>query len=181
MDSQENTQGQAQSNQQGSTQNAQADLQQVANRAKAATAGFSIEKLFQGRIDNVNYFYFAVISIVGNYVFGHIPLIGSILSLALSVLGIGMAIRRFHDIGKSGWYSLVFFAPMLGVLGGGSMAMMNNSIAGFVGMLGLVGLLGLLSLLVMVYLCWIKGNAGANMYGEAPDPKREFFRAVLNT
>ncbi len=150
MDSQDNTQGQAQSGQQGSTQNAQADLGQVANRAKAATAGFSIEKLFQGRIDNVNYFYFAVAGLVASFVLGMIPVIGWIISLAIAVVGVGTTIRRWHDLGQTGWLTLLGLIPVVG-------------------------------LLVVIYLCWKHGTGTPNMYGEAPDPKREFFKAVLNT
>jgi hypothetical protein len=150
MDSQDNTQGQAQSGQQGSTQNAQADLGQVANRAKAATAGFSIEKLFQGRIDNTNYFYLAISSIVAGTILSMIPVIGGIISLAIGVVGVGATIRRWHDLGQTGWLTLLC-------------------------------LLGPIGLLVVIYLCWKHGTGTANAYGEAPDPKREFFKAVLNT
>lgn len=132
------------------TQQAQQELKQVADRAKAATAGFSFEKLFQGRIDNMNYFWFAISSIVLSLILGMIPVIGWLISLALAVVGVGATIRRLHDIGQTGWLTLICFIPVVG-------------------------------LLLIVYLCWKKGTGVASVYGEAPDPKRDLFKAVLNT
>lgn len=142
--------GANQGGQQAGGQSAQADLQAVANRAKAAAEGFQFNKLFEGRIGNMHFLYFFVASIILGFVLGMIPVIGWIISLALAVLGVGVGIRRFHDIGVTGWAVLVFFIPIVG-------------------------------LLVALYLCWKHGDAGANAYGAAPDSKREFFRAVLNT
>ncbi len=45
----------------------------------------------------------------------------------------------------------------------------------------LVFLIPIVGLLVALYLCWKHGDAGANQYGPAPDPNRDFFKAVLNT
>jgi uncharacterized membrane protein YhaH (DUF805 family) len=132
------------------TQQAQQDLKQVADRAKAATEGFSFEKLFQGRIDNMNYLWLAIASLVASMILGMIPVIGWAISLALGIVGIGATIRRLHDIGQTGWLTLLCFIPFVG-------------------------------LLLVVYLCWKKGSGVVNQYGEAPDPKREFFKAALNT
>lgn len=95
---------------------AQADLKKVADRAKAATAGFSFEKLFQGRIDNMNYFWFAIAGLVAGVVLGMIPVIGWIASLAIGVVGVGATIRRWHDLGQTGWLTLLGFIPFLGLL-----------------------------------------------------------------
>ncbi len=132
------------------TQSAQADLKVAADRAKAATQGFQFGKLFEGRIDNMNYLYGAVGSIVLGFVLGMIPVIGLLVGLALAVLGIGMTVRRFHDINVTGWATLVLVIPFVGFL-------------------------------VVVYLCWKHGDVAANPYGAAPDPKRDAFKAILNT
>ncbi len=132
------------------TQSAQADMQAAANRAKAATAGFKFDNLFLGRIDNMNYLFAVVGSIVLGFILGMIPIIGLLVSLVFLVIGLGVSARRFHDIGITGWASLALMIPFLGLLG-------------------------------VIFLCWKHGDAGSNAYGAAPDPKRDLFKAILNT
>lgn len=159
----------------------------IVDRAKASTDGFDFMKLFEGRVDRTTFIIFTVASFVLNIVLGWIPLVGLVLSLALGVLGIGMGIRRLHDINMSGWYILIFALPIVGgALAAGSVrgGMMAGSAVGF-GMMGagvgLMGLLSLVSLGFLIYLCVKGGDPAANQYGQVPDPKREFFKAVLNT
>ena len=39
-----------------------------------------------------------------------------IFALALLVPSIALAVRRLHDIGKSGWWYLIVFIPIIGIL-----------------------------------------------------------------
>lgn len=41
-------------------------------------------------------------------------LLSALLSLALLLPGITLAIRRLHDIGKSGWYLFIALIPLVG-------------------------------------------------------------------
>lgn len=43
-------------------------------------------------------------------------LLGSVYTLAILLPGIGVSIRRLHDTGRSGWWMLVGFVPLIGVL-----------------------------------------------------------------
>ena len=43
-------------------------------------------------------------------------LLQMLVALALLIPSIGLGIRRFHDIGKSGWWILIGFIPLLGLL-----------------------------------------------------------------
>jgi uncharacterized membrane protein YhaH (DUF805 family) len=156
---------------------------EITNRVKASTAGFDFMKMFEGRVDRTTFIIFTVAAIIISIVLGWIPLIGQLLSLVLLVLGVGMGIRRLHDIDMSGWYVLVFLIPEVlsswmtfSFMGGGMMGygMMRAG-------MGLTSLLSLVSLGFLVYLCVKKGNPAANTYGPVPDPKRDFFKAVLNT
>jgi uncharacterized membrane protein YhaH (DUF805 family) len=150
----------------------------VMARAKESTSGFDVLKLFSGRVDRTTFIIFTVAAFVLHTVLMWIPLLGQLLSLALGVLGIGMSIRRLHDIDMVGWYVLVFFLPMIGdVFAVGSMMGPGMMGAGA----GLTGILLLVSLGFLIYLCLKGGNPAANQYGPVPDPKRDFFKAVLNT
>lgn len=39
-----------------------------------------------------------------------------VLSLALLVPGIALGVRCLHDIGKSGWWMLISFVPLIGAI-----------------------------------------------------------------
>lgn len=97
-------------------QSAQADLNKLVGSAKEATEGFELGKLFEGRIGNVQFLYFFVGALVLGLVLGMIPIIGILANIVLAVIGIGVGIRRFHDINVTGWASLVFFVPFIGLL-----------------------------------------------------------------
>lgn len=93
---------------------------------------FSFKNLFQGRINRMEYFIgsiifisvaflvFFVLSFMVNYYYYYfiIPLI--IVVIAINILGFiftfSLGIRRLHDIGLSGWFSLLFFIPLANLL-----------------------------------------------------------------
>ena len=97
-------------------QSATEDLKKVADRAKAATSGFSFDKLFEGRLDETNYMYFAIGSFVVGFLVTMIPVIGIIAALGLFVLGLGATARRFHDINMTGWAAAILVVPVVGFL-----------------------------------------------------------------
>jgi uncharacterized membrane protein YhaH (DUF805 family) len=58
------------------------------------------------------------ISIVLSVVLGivHLGLLSGLYSLAILLPALGLQVRRMHDIGKSGWWLLVAFVPILGFI-----------------------------------------------------------------
>ena len=44
----------------------------------------------------------------------HLGGLSGLYSLAVLLPTLGLAVRRLHDIGKSGWWILVAFVPILG-------------------------------------------------------------------
>ena len=68
---------------------------------------------FEGRARRSEYWWFFLMSLIISFIIGIIggliklPLLGSAYSLAVFIPSIAVAIRRMHDIGKSGWYILI--------------------------------------------------------------------------
>ncbi len=68
---------------------------------------------FNGRARRSEYWYFflfnVIISIVLMFIDGamNIAILGTIYSFAVLLPGIAVAIRRMHDVNKSGWYILI--------------------------------------------------------------------------
>ncbi|MBB1138770.1 DUF805 domain-containing protein [Myroides sp. WP-1] len=68
---------------------------------------------FNGRARRSEFWYFMLFNCIIAFVLGFIggllntSLLSSIYSLAVLLPGIGVAVRRMHDIGKSGWFILI--------------------------------------------------------------------------
>lgn len=80
---------------------------------------------FEGRARRSEYWWFAlangVVSYLVNLIGGLIsPTVGLVLScivcLGLLLPGLGVSVRRLHDIGKSGWMLLVALIPIVGAI-----------------------------------------------------------------
>jgi len=56
----------------------------------------------------INFIVSSIIGAIG------IAVLTSIYPLAVLIPSLALAIRRMHDVGKSGWYLLWFFLPIIG-------------------------------------------------------------------
>jgi len=78
--------------------------------------------VFNGRAQRAEYWYFVlfnfiigfVLSLLGGLLGHGLNYLGNIYSLAVLVPGSAVAIRRLHDIGKSGWWLLLGLIPIIG-------------------------------------------------------------------
>ena len=75
---------------------------------------------FEGRASRYEYWWFVVINLVISiicncldYLFG-IAICSAIVSLALLCPGLGVCVRRLHDINRSGWWVLLAAIPLIG-------------------------------------------------------------------
>jgi len=68
---------------------------------------------FSGRARRSEYWYFFLFNVIFAIVIGFVggltrmPIIANIYTLAVLIPGIAAAVRRLHDVGKSGWYLLI--------------------------------------------------------------------------
>ena len=68
---------------------------------------------FDGRARRSEYWYFFLFNVIIAFVLGFVgglldtKLFSTIYSLAVLIPGVAVAIRRMHDVGKSGWYCLI--------------------------------------------------------------------------
>lgn len=87
------------------------------------TAAFNNFANFSGRATRTQYWMFALVYfliIVGltilEVVIGFPAILSTIVSLVLLVPSISYATRRLHDMGRSGWWQLLLFVPVLGLI-----------------------------------------------------------------
>lgn len=115
----------------------------------------NLNKLFIGRLGRLNYFFGTlIISGVVMIVFMLHP--SDLISFALSLFTLPLAVRRLHDINLPGYFALF----------------------GWVGLLGSFGII--IAVIFNLFLLFKGGTKGANKFGKAPDPEIKFADAVLN-
>ena len=117
---------------------------------------------FSGRADRQEYAVFTVVNFILSLILGLIPILGALFGLIIIIPGIAVAVRRLHDLNRSGWLLLVPYALLvLGfiVLASGSGG--ENSVAFMLMLLG-----GLAILVMAIWMIFFKGTAGTNRFGD---------------
>ena len=85
------------------------------NIVEATKAFFTRYADFNGRSRRSEYWWSNLsITIIGAIVGAILGDLSFIWSLAILVPGIAVSVRRLHDIGKSGWWYLLGFIPLVG-------------------------------------------------------------------
>ena len=69
---------------------------------------------FKGRSSRSEYWWGYLFNFLLGLALNYVPLIGVLLSVVMIIPGVALAIRRMHDIGKSGWYMLMALIPLAG-------------------------------------------------------------------
>lgn len=70
---------------------------------------------FSGRSRRSEYWWASLaIGVLGSVISAIIPDLSWIWSLAILIPSVAISIRRLHDIGKSGWWFLINFIPLVG-------------------------------------------------------------------
>ncbi len=72
---------------------------------------------FDGRASRSEYWWFFLFQIIAIMVLSVVlSILGTIASLALLLPALAVGVRRLHDIGKSGWWLLIWLIPFIGWL-----------------------------------------------------------------
>ncbi len=83
---------------------------------------------FSGRARRKEYWMFILINVIISVVLGLVDnftgmvgesgvgLLGGVYALALLIPGIAVAVRRLHDTGRTGWWLLIGFVPLIGAI-----------------------------------------------------------------
>ena len=153
----------------------------------ASGQGLDWQKLlfsFEGRTRRSHFWIGWLICFGASAVANMIPIIGQLISLALIWPNLAIAVKRLHDMGKSGW--LVVIPWVAAIVGGiAAIAMMGVSAlsnasgledgdpAAIMALLGpAMGIIAVIGLICLGFLLWIglaEGQPGDNRYG--PNPK----------
>ena len=83
--------------------------------------------VFDGRARRKEYWYFVLFNIIISVVLSFVDnligtvnvdtgagMIGGVYSLAVLIPGLAVSVRRLHDTGRSGWWLLLIFIPIIG-------------------------------------------------------------------
>ncbi len=92
----------------------------------AVVAGFANYLNFSARANRSEYWYFTLFTMLGSAaafvldrglfdLAGGGP-VGLVWGLATILPGLGVSVRRLHDIGRSGWMLLLLFIPLVGAI-----------------------------------------------------------------
>lgn len=95
--------------------------------SQAVRMAFDSYCRFQGRSSRSEYWWWVLFVAILSFCIGIIEGIlgfsmtavqttSGILSLVLLLPGLGLSVRRLHDIGKSGWWVLLGFIPVVGAI-----------------------------------------------------------------
>jgi uncharacterized membrane protein YhaH (DUF805 family) len=71
---------------------------------------------FNGRASRPEYWWFVLFSFIVSIVTMFLPIVSLIVSLALFLPSLAAAVRRLHDIDKSGWWLLLVLVPLAGLV-----------------------------------------------------------------
>ena len=87
----------------------------------AIQLGFKNYINFRGRATKAEYWWWFLFAFLGGVVTGILDSLGigvtvtqSIFNLAIFIPGLAIGARRLHDIGKSGWWQLLWFVILIG-------------------------------------------------------------------
>lgn len=132
---------------------------------------------FSGRAGRSEYWYYTLCGFIISVVLTGVDLLTGYSSLSyiyflvVFIPGLAVAVRRMHDIGKSGWHLLVLLIPFfIGIIWSGLLFASALETAKFTALVIGPLLFFLGGIIWSLMLLCKEGDSGSNEYGD--DPKR---------
>lgn len=141
---------------------------------------------FNGRLRRQHFWIGWLLCLGAGVVLGWIPVLGTLLSIALIWPNLAISVKRLHDMGHSGWLvAIPWVAGLAGIvaafmtvgtaaLASGGYIDGDDPAAVFAIMGPALGIFGIVALIQLGFLLWIgvaEGQRGDNRFG--PNPKGE--------
>lgn len=99
------------------------DYHEQVGMGEALRRAFSNYATFKGRANRGEYWWFILASIIigallsmVDGVVGTAGLLAGLWNLAAFLPSLAVAVRRLHDVGRSGWWILIAFVPVIGFI-----------------------------------------------------------------
>ncbi|WP_312284683.1 DUF805 domain-containing protein [Yokenella regensburgei] len=135
----------------------------MATLLESYTDCFKKYATFRGRSARQEYAVFTVANFVLSFVLGLIPVIGGLFGLVIIIPGLAVAVRRLHDLNRSGWLLLAPYAVMIvAFIGLVATSESGNTTGWFV----LLCISGIAVLVMSLWMLFAKGTAGSNRFGD---------------
>jgi uncharacterized membrane protein YhaH (DUF805 family) len=74
--------------------------------------------VFDGRAGRPEFWMFVLVSIIVSFLLSVLPLpmLSPLYSLVILIPSLAVGARRLHDTGRSGWWQLIGFVPVIGLI-----------------------------------------------------------------
>ena len=125
---------------------------------------FSKYATVTGRASRSEYWWWTLFSVLLNV--GLIPIVGQLISLALLLPSVAVAVRRLHDVDRSGWWQLLPAAPM--ALAATSAAMASVLGEGVIIVAGAMTVAAVVCSVVILIWLIKPSDPGINRFGPPP-------------
>jgi uncharacterized membrane protein YhaH (DUF805 family) len=118
---------------------------------------------FRGRSARQEYVVFTIANFILSAILGLIPVVGGIFGLIIILPGLAVAVRRLHDLNKSGWWLLAPYGIMLIGLIGIAATVEEGRAALWV---WVIVLGGVAALVMSIWMIFTRGTIGSNRFGD---------------
>ncbi|MEL6947726.1 MAG: DUF805 domain-containing protein [Pseudomonadota bacterium] len=133
---------------------------------------------FSGRASRKEFWMFTLIFMIGSILLSIVDamvlgaadgngILSGLWSLAHFIPSISVAVRRLHDINRTGWWILSILVPALAV-GAASGLMAAGLLPGSVVIIGIASVALIAVVILMLYFYCKRGDQGPNTYGADP-------------
>jgi uncharacterized membrane protein YhaH (DUF805 family) len=121
-----------------------------------------------GRVGRSDYWLFGVlVLLVVDAVLGLIPGLNAIVFIVTAWCGLALLIKRCHDVGRSGWWSLIAFLPQLVLFVATPAALFSKHGGGAAIVAAVASLAAIVWFIASVLVK--AGDAGPNRFGPSPN------------